>query len=159
MKPNTSATLKFGVSDCVLVMRCDLAARVQVLRETLQRRRIRKAPCVGIVLVVILQRQGVFGGCAGKSRFGYGLVGDEIGRLSEEHILRKVKRRREIGIRRRKQVLAVRQLGSSAGRARLGSIFAGPVADCANGITAPPVSVSTSYCWRQRPMPPGCGRR
>src|SRR6202521_2796567 len=62
------------------------------------------------MLVVILQGERVFPGDE-IIEIGYGLVGDEIRRLCEENILRKVKGWRETRICRRNQVLAVRQLG------------------------------------------------
>src|SRR6266404_8037876 len=62
------------------------------------------------MLVVILQGERIFLGDE-VIEIGYGLVGDEICRLREEDILRKVKGWREIRICRREQVLAVRQLG------------------------------------------------
>src|SRR6267378_1443389 len=61
------------------------------------------------MLVVILQGERVFFSDE-IVEIGYGLVGYEIRRLREEHVLRKVDGRPESGIRRRYQILAVGEL-------------------------------------------------
>ena len=60
------------------------------------------------MLVVILQRQRIFGTYQ-VVQIGHGLVSDEVCRLGDENILRKIKGWREIGICRRNHVLAVGQ--------------------------------------------------
>src|SRR6202022_4261735 len=84
---------------------CDLAAGVQVLVDPFDGGKPERRGG-GIVLVVILQRQGVFGG-GEVVQVRDSLIRNKIGRLSEKHIFRKVERGCEIGIRRRNHVLAV----------------------------------------------------
>src|ERR1700674_2246437 len=62
-----------------------------------------------VMLVVILQCECVFGTYQ-VIEIRYGLIGYEIRRLREEHVLREVDRRPESGMRRRNQILAVGEL-------------------------------------------------
>src|ERR1022692_812443 len=62
-----------------------------------------------VVLVVILQRERVFGADQ-VIEIGHGLVGDEIRWLRDEGVFREVEGGHGGRIRRRKHVLAVRQL-------------------------------------------------
>src|SRR5260370_11578886 len=97
------------------------------------------------MLIVILQGERVFLGDE-IIEIGNGLVSDEICRLGEEDILRKVEVWRDIRICRREQLLAVRQLGIQH--------FEGHRIHVSGGNTGGRVILSA--CWLEVVVSEGC---
>ena len=141
MKPKTSAMLKFGESDCVLVMLATWLPASKCCVKPFDRGEPERC-CRGIVLVVILQRQSVFGGRQ-VVQIRDGLIGNKIRRLREKHIFRKVKRGREIGIRRRE---------SCTGRS---AAWTFSKRECTGLMSAAGQGSSKVSHWRHWPVPGG----